>query len=64
MVYFDSSRVNLGIFQHDIDVIWDLAPHDLSILFHINDKTPSYVSANGIDILNNGLVDIAYLNLE
>ena len=64
IIYFDSTRVNLGIFQHDIDVIWDLAPHDLSILFYINDNIPTSVSANGVDILNNGLVDIAYLNLE
>ena len=64
LVYFDSTRVNLGIFQHDIDVIWDLAPHDLSILFYISNKVPITVNANGVDILNNGLVDIAYLNLE
>jgi predicted dehydrogenase len=64
LVYFDSTRVNLGIFQNDIDVIWDLAPHDLSILFYIKDEMPTTVNANGVDIVNNGLVDIAYLNLE
>ena len=37
ITYFDSVRVNLGLFQHDVDVIWDLAPHDLSILNYISD---------------------------
>lgn len=63
ILYFDSVRVNLGLFQHDIDVIWDLAPHDLSILFYITGQRPINVTANGVDHLNNGLVDIAYLTL-
>lgn len=62
--YFDSVRVNLGIFQNDIDVIWDLAPHDLSILFYLTDKFPIGITANGVDHLNNGLVDGAYLTLH
>ena len=64
IIYFDSVRVNLGLFQHDVDVIWDLAPHDLAILFHINEERPNAVTANGVDHLNNGLVDVAYLTLH
>ena len=64
IMYFDSVRVNLGLFQHDVDVIWDLAPHDLSILYHISKESPIAVTANGIDHINSGLVDIAYLTLH
>ena len=64
ITYFDSVRVNLGLFQHDVDVIWDLAPHDLSILFYISGEHPVAVTANGVDHLNNGLVDVAYLTLH
>ncbi|MEW5800012.1 MAG: Gfo/Idh/MocA family oxidoreductase [Bacteroidota bacterium] len=48
IIYFDSVRVNLGLFQHDINVVWDLAPHDLSIMDYILNKKVSGVSANGI----------------
>ena len=48
LYYFDSVRVNLGLFQHDIDVIWDLAPHDLSILAHLVPESPVAVTAVGI----------------
>lgn len=48
ILYFDSVRINLGLFQTDVNVIWDLAPHDLSIMFHILDKEPIAVNANGI----------------
>ena len=64
ITYFDSIRVNLGLFQHDVNVIWDLAPHDLSILFHISDERPVAVTANGVDHLDNGLVDVGYLTLH
>jgi predicted dehydrogenase len=64
ITYFDSVRINLGLFQHDVNVIWDLAPHDLSILFHITDERPISVSANGVDHMGNGLVDVAYLTLN
>jgi predicted dehydrogenase len=47
--YFDSVRVNLGLFQHDVNVIWDLAPHDLSIMMYVlNKEKPNAVAANGI----------------
>jgi len=48
VIYFDSVRVNLGLFQHDVNVIWDLAPHDLSIMDYLLHKKISGVSANGI----------------
>lgn len=63
LFYFDSTRVNLGLVQPDIDVIWDLAPHDLSILMHLVDVEPTHVSASGVDHIGNGHADIAYLTL-
>lgn len=62
--YFDSVRINLGLFQHDVNVIWDLAPHDLSIMDYLLDKKPLSVSAIGACHVGNGLEDIAYLTLE
>lgn len=48
ILYFDSVRINLGLFQTDVNVIWDLAPHDLSIMFYLLRDNPIAVSANGI----------------
>lgn len=62
--YFDSVRVNLGLFQHDINVVWDLAPHDLSIMDHLLAQKPVAVSATGACHVGNDLEDIAYLTLE
>lgn len=45
--YYDSVRVNLGLFQHDVNVLWDLAPHDFSIMTHLLNKEPVSVSAVG-----------------
>src|SRR5436190_10473454 len=59
LFYYDSMRVNLGLFQHDINVIWDLAPHDLSIMDHVIQKEPEAIVATGEKHLNN-LVDIAF----
>jgi predicted dehydrogenase len=63
LYYFDSVRVNLGIFQHDIDVVWDLAPHDLSILTYLIPKAPEHVSAIGSDHVGSGHADMAYMTL-
>jgi predicted dehydrogenase len=63
LYYFDSVRVNLGLFQHDINVIWDLAPHDISIMDHIIKKSPEAVVATGADHVGNGLEDVAYLTI-
>lgn len=63
VLYFDSVRVNLGLFQHDVNVIWDLAPHDLSIMNYIlNNKKITGVSANGIANYYN-LENIAHLSV-
>lgn len=61
LFYYDSVRVNLGLFQHDINVIWDLAPHDLSILDYLINKKPVAVSAHGKGHFNRGLEDVAYM---
>ena len=55
-------RVNLGLFQHDVNVVWDLAPHDLSIIDHLFQKTPEAISATGQTHLN-GHEDVAFITL-
>ena len=62
LYYYDSTRVNLGLFQHDVNVIWDLAPHDLSIIDHLIDETPEAVVATGQTHLN-GHEDIAFITV-
>src|ERR1039457_588011 len=64
IIYFDSVRVNLGLFKHDINVVWDLAPHDLSIMNYVLDgKEPLAVSASGVSSYNN-LENIAQLSVH
>ena len=53
--YFDSVRVNLGLFQHDINVLWDLAPHDISIMHTLLARKPESVVAVGADHLKTGM---------
>ncbi len=62
--YFDSTRINLGLFQPDINVLWDLAPHDISILFYLIHARPVSVSASGISHTPNGLENVAYLTVN
>src|SRR5688572_3288913 len=62
LYYYDSTRVNLGLFQHDVNVIWDLAPHDLSIIDYLIGLEPEQVVATGGAHLN-GLADVAYITL-
>ncbi len=62
--YFDSTRINLGLFQSDMNVIWDLAPHDISILLHLVDAFPQSVIATGISHTGNDLENLAYLTLS
>jgi predicted dehydrogenase len=62
LYYYDSTRVNLGLFQHDVNVVWDLAPHDLSIIDHLLPGMPEAISANGQTHLN-GHEDVAFLTL-
>lgn len=63
LYYYDSVRVNLGLFQNDVDVIWDLAPHDLSILDHLTGREPRAVSATGTGHVAGQPENIAYLTL-
>jgi predicted dehydrogenase len=62
LYYFDSTRVNLGLFQHDVNVVWDLAPHDLSIMDHIIREKPEAVVSTGGRHLN-GLADVAFITV-
>ncbi|EMO53689.1 oxidoreductase, NAD-binding domain protein [Leptospira noguchii str. 1993005606] len=62
--YFDSTRINLGLFQSDINVLWDLAPHDISILNYLIDEVPFSVNATGVSHTNNNIENIAYLTVN
>jgi predicted dehydrogenase len=61
--YYDSVRVNLGLFQHDVDVIWDLAVHDLSIIDYVLPERPVAVSATGMAHVPGEPENIAYITL-
>lgn len=63
ILYFDSVRINLGLFQSDINVVWDLAPHDLAILDYLLGETPVSVKATGVSHTGSKLEDIAYITL-
>jgi predicted dehydrogenase len=58
--YYDSTRVNLGLFQHDVNVLWDLAPHDLSIVDYLIGQTPDAIVATGAPH-KNGLAYVAFM---
>jgi len=62
LYYYDSTRVNLGLFQHDVNVIWDLAPHDLSIMDHLIKSKPEFLAATGQSHVN-GHQDVAYITV-
>jgi predicted dehydrogenase len=62
--YFDSTRVNLGLIQQDVNVLWDLAPHDISILNYIVEEKPVSVQATGVSHIHNGIENIAYLTVN
>lgn len=62
LYYYDSTRVNLGLLQHDVNVLWDLAPHDLSIMDHLIREMPEAVVATGEKHLND-YEDVAYMTL-
>ena len=62
--YIDSVRINLGQFQSDINVLWDLAPHDLSIVDYLLGRLPRSLAAMGISHTTSDLEDVAYLNLD
>lgn len=62
--YIDSMRVNLGLFQPDVNVLWDLGPHDLSVIDHVLGEDPIHIEASGYCHVNSHLPDIAYLTLH
>jgi predicted dehydrogenase len=62
LYYYDSTRVNLGLFQHDVNVLWDLAPHDLSIMDYLIGLEPDLVVATGGAHVN-CLEDVAHLTI-
>lgn len=64
-IYFiSSSRVNLGLHQRDVSVVWDLGPHDFSILLHWLDEVPTSVRAVGRDSIVKGMFDVAFITLN
>ena len=63
VLYYDSTRINLGLFQHDVNVIWDLAVHDLSIIEYVMNKEPRAVSATGISHVEGEPENVAYLTI-
>ena len=67
LYYFDSVRVNLGLFQHDINVLWDLAPHDISIMDYVLQREPLAVAAHAVGHFpcnEKPIEDIAYLTIH
>ena len=62
--YFDSSRLNLGLIQQDVNVLWDLAPHDISILNYLVGYNPIAVQAIGVSHIHNNIENIAYLTIK
>ena len=64
LYFVDGVRINLGLFQHDVNVVWDLAPHDLSLVDYLLGREPRSISAFGADHTGGGLEDVAHLCLE
>ncbi|HZR16416.1 MAG TPA: Gfo/Idh/MocA family oxidoreductase [Verrucomicrobiae bacterium] len=62
--YIAARRLNLGLFQKDINVAWDLAPHDISILLHLLDESPLSVSCQGSSHVTRGIEDVTMMNLN
>ena len=63
ILYIHSARLNFGLLQPDVNVLWDLAPHDISIVLHLMDETPVAVGARGIGYLNRRLSEVAHADL-
>ncbi|HEY5314286.1 MAG TPA: Gfo/Idh/MocA family oxidoreductase, partial [Pirellulales bacterium] len=64
LLYIDSVRTNLGLFQADSNVVYDLAPHELSIMFHLLERDPISVQAVGACHAHNTFENLAYVHLE
>lgn len=63
LYYYDSVRINLGLFQHDVNVIWDLAPHDLSVMDYLLGPRARAIAATGSGHFHTGLEDVAYVTV-
>ena len=61
--YVDTARLNLGLFQRDLNVLWDLAPHDISIIQYILGKRPISLSAHGMPCVFRGIHDVVYIDM-
>ena len=61
--YLDSVRINLGLFQNDVNVLWDLAPHDISIVDHLLGRLPRSLAATGVSHIGSELEDVASVNM-
>lgn len=64
LLYFDSVRISLGLVQSDINVLWDLGPHDLSIMDYLFEREPIAISATGVKHLNTPYENIAYVTVQ
>lgn len=64
ILYFDSVRINLGLIRHDINVIWDLAPHDIAIMLHLIGKRPISVAASGVCQIGNTQEEVGYVTVK
>ncbi|QEX17079.1 oxidoreductase [Hypericibacter terrae] len=64
VTYYDAQRLNLGLFQPDVNVLWDLGPHDLSLLADLKDEIPVHVEASGHSHVNPGVPDIVHASLR
>lgn len=64
LLYFDSVRISLGLVQSDTNVLWDLGPHDLSIMDHVCERTPISISATGVKHLHTPFENIAYVTVQ
>src|SRR5208337_4560494 len=62
--YIAARRLNLGLFQRDINVAWDLAPHDISIVLHLLEEFPVSVSCQGGSHVTHGVEDVTMMNLK
>jgi predicted dehydrogenase len=62
--YISSRRLNLGLFQKDINVAWDLAPHDISIILHIMQESPSSINCRGAAHITEGIEDVTSMSLH
>jgi predicted dehydrogenase len=64
LYYVDSVRINLGLFQHDVNVVWDLAPHDLSVVDYVTGREARSLAATGASHTDRGIEDVAYLSID